>query len=130
MGKFKNTRSMEYTKQRVRELSQKRLTATPPKNYPLDEKIYRQALGNLLAAGHLKINGFESMKMETERFGTISDRVGVQRTLAFRNVIQHNGAGEAPHLVGYLESGNSIDKRYKLKGWFNEDGTIRIELVN
>ena len=64
MGKFKNTRTIEYTKQRVRELSQKRLPATPPKNYPLDEKIYRQTLGNLLAAGHLKINGFESMKME------------------------------------------------------------------
>ena len=130
MGKFKNTRTIEYTKQRVRELSQKRLTATPPKNYPLDEKIYRQALGNLLAAGHLKINGFESMKMETERFGTVSGKVGVQRTLGFRSVIQHNGAGEAPHLSGYLESGNAIDKRYKIKGWFNEDGTIRIELVN
>ena len=25
---------------------------------------------------------------------------------------------------------NILDKQYKLKGWFNEDGTIRIELVN
>lgn len=130
MGKFKNTRTIEYTKQRVRELNQKRLTATPPKNYPLDEKIYRQALGNLLAAGHLKINGFESMQLETERSGTLSGRTDIQRTLGFRSVLQHAGAGEAPHLSGYLESGNSIDNRYKLKGWFNEDGTIRIELVN
>jgi hypothetical protein len=127
MGKFKN----QYSKERVRKMSLERSSKMPPKNYPFDADIYRQALGNLLAAGHLKINGFESMQMETERGGTLlNDRVVLNRKLGFRSSIQHNGGGEAPHLVGYLESGNSIDKRYKLKGWFNEDGTIRIELVN
>ena len=120
----------QYNKERVRKMSLERSTKMPPKNYPFDADIYRQALGNLLAAGHLKINGFESMQLETERSGTLSGRTDIQRTLGFRSVLQHAGAGEAPHLSGYLESGNSIDKRYKLKGWFNEDGTIRIELVN
>jgi hypothetical protein len=121
----------QYNKERVRKMSLERSTKMPPKNYPFDADIYRQALGNLLAAGHLKINGFESMQVETERgSGHIPDKVYLNRKMGFRSVIQHNGAGEAPHLVGYLESGNSIDKRYKIKGWFNEDGTIRIELVN
>jgi hypothetical protein len=38
--------------------------------------------------------------------------------------------GERPHMTGYLTSANDNDKQYKLKGWFNEDGTFRIELVN
>jgi len=64
------------------------------------KRYISQALGNLLAAGHLKINGFESMQLETERSGTLSGRTDIQRTLGFRSVLQHAGAGEAPHLSG------------------------------
>jgi hypothetical protein len=41
-----------------------------------------------------------------------------------------NGMDDRPHFDGYLRSASEVDKKYKLKGWFNEDGTIRIELVN
>jgi hypothetical protein len=37
---------------------------------------------------------------------------------------------DRPHFAGYLRSASESDKQYQLKGWFNEDGTIRIELVN
>jgi hypothetical protein len=40
------------------------------------------------------------------------------------------GMNDKPHFDGYLRSASEVDKQYKLKGWFNEDGTIRIELVN
>jgi hypothetical protein len=32
-------------------------------------------------------------------------------------------------MEGYLSSGHPNDPKFKLKGWFNPDGTIRIELV-
>jgi len=47
----------------------------------------------------------------------------------FDTPIRHKDGGEKPHMTGYLESGNEMDKRYRLRGWFNEDGTIRLELV-
>jgi hypothetical protein len=38
--------------------------------------------------------------------------------------------GDAPHIEGYLESASDADNRpYRLKGWFNEDGSVRIEIV-
>ena len=50
--------------------------------------------------------------------------------ITFRN-FQKNGIGEMPHITGYLTSASDADKgKYRLKGWFNEDGTIRIELVD
>lgn len=129
MGRFANTKSMTYTKQRVRTLNAKRLTAMPPSGDVSKVDAYRQKLGKLLAAGHLKINGFSSMQIQKEPH-FLEHGVTIRRELTFSNVINHKGGGDAPHLTGYLESGNEIDSKYKIKGWFNEDGTIRIELVN
>jgi hypothetical protein len=41
-----------------------------------------------------------------------------------------SGMNDKPHFSGYLRSASEVDKQYRLKGWFNEDGTIRLELVN
>lgn len=129
MGRFAGTKLMEYSKQRVRTLNTKRSTAVPSSGDTDKLDAYRGTLGNLLAAGHLKINGFSQMKIEKEPH-FLEDGVTIRRELIFSNVIHQRGGGEKPHLKGYLESGNEIDKRYRIKGWFNEDGTIRIELVN
>ena len=43
--------------------------------------------------------------------------------------IQKAELGDAPHIRGYLQSASESDPLYHLKGWFNEDGSIRIELV-
>lgn len=130
MGRFANTKSMTYTKQRVRTLNAKRLTAMPPSGDVSKVDAYRQKLGKLLAAGHLKINGFRQMKTQREPHFLDETNVLVTHEVTFENRIAHKGGGDAPHLTGYLESGNEIDSKYKIKGWFNEDGTIRIELVN
>jgi hypothetical protein len=36
---------------------------------------------------------------------------------------------DKPHVTGYLTSAHDNDKQYRLKGWFNEDGVLRIEIV-
>jgi hypothetical protein len=129
MGRFAGTKLMEYTKQRVRTMNTKRSTTLPPSVDVSKVDNYRATLGNLLAAGHLKINGFRSMEIQKEPH-FLEEGVTIRREITFANVVNQKGAGERPHLKGYLESGNEIDKRYRIKGWFNEDGTIRIELVN
>jgi hypothetical protein len=129
MARFEGTKSMVYTKQRVRKINAQRATAIPQSGDVSKIEGYRHKLGKLLAAGHLKINGFSQMKTEKEPH-FLEDGVTIRRELTFSNVIHQHGAGEKPHLTGYLESGNEIDSKYRIKGWFNEDGTIRIELVN
>lgn len=129
MGNFAGTKSMVYTKQRVRKINAQRSTAIPKSGDVSKIDAYRFKLGKLLAAGHLKINGFSQMTIEKEPL-FLEDGVTIRRELTFSNTIHQHGAGEKPHLTGYLESGNEIDSKYRIKGWFNEDGTIRIELVN
>lgn len=129
MGRFAGTKLMEYTKQRVRTLNTKRSTAIPKSGNVEKLDAYRYKLGKLLAAGHLKINGFRSMQIQKEPH-FLEEGVTIIREVTFSNVVNQKGAGEKPHLTGYLESGNEIDSKYRIKGWFNEDGTIRIELVN
>ena len=56
---------------------------------------------------------------------------GVKKTIKLEyQMYNKNGMDDRPHFDGYLRSASEVDKKYKLKGWFNEDGTIRIELVN
>lgn len=129
MATFANTKSTIYTKQRVRTLNAKRLTAMPPSGDVSKVDDYRKKLGKLLAAGHLKINGFRKMETHIEPHYLLDGHT-ITHDISFSTVIVHKGGGQPPHLTGYLESGNQIDSKYKIKGWFNEDGTIRIELVN
>jgi hypothetical protein len=60
-----------------------------------------------------------------------NDVGGVKKTIKLEyQMYNQAGMDDKPHFDGYLRSASEVDKRYKLKGWFNEDGTIRIELVN
>ena len=86
-------------------------------------------LGKLQAAGHMRLNGMSSFdtKIDADVF---SDGKAIKSTTIKFDAIIEKGMGERPHMTGYLTSANDNDKQYKLKGWFNEDGTFRIELVN
>ena len=54
---------------------------------------------------------------EKTKIYTVKFQVGVEQ-------------GDKPHLVGYLESAANVDtKPYKIRGWINEDGTLRLEIV-
>ena len=87
-------------------------------------------LGKLQAAGHMRLGGMTSFDVKSERSpNELSENIINTTTIKF-NTILEKGMGERPHMTGYLTSANDSDKQYKLKGWFNEDGTFRIELVN
>jgi hypothetical protein len=121
-------RRKEYTKDKVKQLRiQRNLLKS---NDPLLADVYAKKVGKLRAAGHFTIDGFRKLiKSENDEFGIDNGKI-YETQLSFRSV-QKNGTGDKPHISGYLESASDADKgKYRLKGWFNEDGTIRIELVD
>jgi len=130
--KLRGTPRKTYTKAKVRELAEKRKNATA-KVDGVSDSAYQQKLGILQAAGHLKITGFMGFSVDSKLIDTgipQRDKTKVNEMIVKLVSTHQSTIGEAPHLTGYLESASSADgKPYKLKGWFNEDGTIRLELV-
>jgi hypothetical protein len=121
-------RRKEYTKDKVKQMRINRnLLKASDKNM---QDLYALRVGKLRAAGHFTISGFQKLiKKEDGELGIDNGKI-YQTGLSFRT-IQKNGIGDAPHINGYLQSASDADKsKYRLKGWFNEDGTIRIELVD
>lgn len=122
-------RRKEYSKDKVKQMRVNRNTLRAKD--PLVADLYAQKVGKLRAAGHFNIDGFSSYRKtrqsnETDVFGGVFST----HLITFRNY-QKDGIGEKPHITGYLTSASDADKsKYRLKGWFNEDGTIRIELVD
>ena len=125
MARFSNTKRNEYTSEKVRSMRSERknkkavVTGVSDQNYQL-------CLGDLIGAGHLKIEGFEKMEMQSEADTWAN---AISRTISFKHYTLNDGRGESAHARGYLSSGHPSDPKFKIKGWFNEDGTIRLELV-
>lgn len=120
-----------YTKESVKRLAEARRAKTP-KVKELPTEAFQNLLGSLKAAGHLEISRF--VRMETNELETFTGGPGlsmVEKNIRFRvSQDSKKSDGEAPHVTGYMESAFDGDKRmYRIKGWFNEDGTIRIEVV-
>lgn len=125
--KFANTKRNTYSKTKVRELRQKRKLIKPKKEGVTQEGLDR-ILGDLQAAGHLMINGFQSFRVDSEKVAP-ADLNRSSYSIKFDSYTE-DGLGERPHVAGYLQSASNADKvMYRIKGWFNEDGSIRIELV-
>ena len=126
------TKRKEYSTERVRKMRMERTLIKAKKDGVSDSQV-QHYLGKLQAAGHMKMNGFRSMKVEqdvvkdtiTNELGGVTKNIKVEYQL-----YNQTGMDDRPHFDGYLRSASDVDKKYKLKGWFNEDGTIRIELVN
>jgi hypothetical protein len=121
-------RRKEYTKDKVKQLRvQRHLLKASDANVQL---LYANRVGKLRAAGHFTISGFQKLiKSENAEYGIDNGKI-YETSVSFRT-LQKNGFGDAPHISGYLESASDADRnKYRLKGWFNEDGTIRIELVD
>ncbi|CAB4143558.1 hypothetical protein UFOVP449_219 [uncultured Caudovirales phage] len=124
--KFAGTKRNTYSKQKVRELRDKRKFAKG-KVEGVPEEYYIKSLGDLQAAGHLMINGFKSFGVDNEKQESGFSKGSY--SINFDTYTQE-GIGERPHMMGYLESASNADKHpYRIKGWFNMDGSIRIELV-
>ena len=121
-------RRREYNKDKVKQMRVNRNTLRA--RDPLVADLYAQKVGKLRAAGHFTIGGFSKLiKSEHAEYGIDNGKI-YETSVSFRTM-QKNGNGDAPHISGYLVSASDADKgKYRLKGWFNEDGTIRIELVD
>jgi hypothetical protein len=129
---LRGTKRKEYSTERVRKMRMDRVLTKAKKDGVSDSQV-QHYLGKLQAAGHMKVNGFRSMKVEQDVVkDTITNELGgVTKNIKLEyQMYNQNGMDDRPHFDGYLRSASEVDKRYKLKGWFNEDGTIRIELVN
>ena len=131
MARFAGTKRAQYTTDRVRKMRIERALVKAKKDGVSDSQV-QHYLGKLQAAGHMKVSGFKSMKIDSQSMG-----IGVQPDTAYLKTMNvefqtynQQGMNDKPHFDGYLRSASEVDKQYKLKGWFNEDGTIRIELVN
>lgn len=135
--RFAGTQRNYYTSQRVREMRSERKTKKATVTGVKDEH-YQHSLGDLIGAGHLKINGFENVSAEiniiqpTPNLNALipgtPGATNVKRQLTFNSYIE-NGRQERPHVEGYLTSGHPNDPVFRIKGWFNDDGVLRIELV-
>ena len=122
------TKRKAYSSSRVRKMRSERMLTKAKKEGVSNEQV-QHYLGKLQAAGHMRLSGMNSFdaKIDADLFD--EGRAMKTTTIKFNSIIE-KGMGEKPHMTGYLTSASDMDSKYKLKGWFNEDGTFRIELVN
>ena len=133
--RFSGTKRNIYTSEKVRQMRSERKTKKANVD-GVSDKMYQHSLGDLIGAGHLVINGFENVNTEISMTAPSASgpRVRaaggthIKRQLTFNSFIE-NGRNERPHVSGYLSSGHPNDPVFKIKGWFNDDGVLRIELV-
>ena len=128
MATFIGTKRNEYTKDKVRSMRSERKNKKA-KCSGVSDKDFQYYLGDLIGAGHLRIEGFNKMETSIEPLAVGAADNIISTNLTFRSLQIGDRDGTRPHLIGYLASGHPNDPKFKLKGWFNEDGSIRIELV-
>ena len=125
---LRGTKRNPYSSSKVRKMRSERMMTRAKKDGVSNDQV-QHYLGKLQAAGHMRLGGMRSFDTKIDADVFSDGRAIKSTTIKFDAIIQ-KGMGERPHMVGYLTSANDSDKQYKLKGWFNEDGTFRIELVN
>ena len=125
---LRGTKRKPYSSSKVRKMRSDRMLTKAKKDGVSNDQV-QHYLGKLQAAGHMRLGGMRSFdsKIDADVF---SDGKAIKSTTIKFDTILEKGMGERPHMTGYLQSASDNDKQYKLKGWFNEDGTFRIELVN
>jgi hypothetical protein len=126
---LRGTKRNPYSSSKVRKMRSEHMLTRAKKDGVSNDQV-QHYLGKLQAAGHMRLHGMSSFdsKIDADIFSNGSKAVKTT-TIKFATILE-KGMGERPHMTGYLTSANDSDKQYKLKGWFNEDGTFRIELVN
>ena len=126
--KFNGTRRV-YTGDRVRKMRESRKLKTPTVS-GVSTHNYLNCLGDLLAAGHLKINHRCDINVKDVVLSNQTSNIKqMHKEIKIIKQMSPDYPGESPDIVGYLQSGHPKDPTFRLKGWINTDGTIRIELV-
>lgn len=124
---LRGTKRKEYNSARVRKMRSERLLTKAKKDGVSNDQV-QHYLGKLQAAGHMRMGGMTSFDVKIDNLN--DDGMTLKTTTIKFDTFLQKGMNDRPHMSGYLTSANDSDKQYKLKGWFNEDGTFRIELVN
>ena len=125
--KVKGLGRATYSKDKVKQLRKNRMSLKAKDSNVQD--MYIRKVGELRAAGHMVVKGFRKL-IKSEHNELAFDKGKIYETQLSFQTLQKNGLGDAPHIEGYLESVSDADgKPYRLKGWFNEDGSVRIEIV-
>lgn len=122
-------RVAKYTKSQVKTLRAARSFAKSngSSKFITTDKEYQAYLGELKGAGHLQVNGYQSLQTNSQPniMGT-----GYKEMQLTFNIPLKGGSKDKPHFTGYLQSAADVDsKPYKVKGWLNEGGSIRLEIV-
>ena len=124
---LRGTKRKPYSSSRVRKMRSERMLVKAKKDGVSNDQV-QFYLGKLQAAGHMRLSNMSSFDVQIEA-GVNPGQALKETRITFATFIE-KGMGDKPHMTGYLTSASDSDKQYKLKGWFNEDGTLRIELVN
>jgi hypothetical protein len=119
-----------YTSEGIRKKRKERLSKKPLVN-GVPTVSYVQSIGDLIGAGHMRLCGPHKINVEKDVSAAYvpPDSHRLIYKIEMQSYEFEGGRGEAPHMSGYLTSGHPNDPTFRLKGWFNVDGTIRLELV-
>jgi hypothetical protein len=124
---LRGTKRKPYSASRVRKMRSERMLVKAKKEGVTNDQV-QHYLGKLQAAGHMRLSNMSGFDVQIEA-GVNPGQTLKETTIRFATFLE-KGMSDKPHMTGYLTSASDSDKQYKLKGWFNEDGTFRIELVN
>jgi len=133
MARYPGLNRAKYTTNSVKTMRMLRAKVKAKKDGVSDMQV-QQYLGDLQAAGHMIVNGFRNFKVSEEVTDDVSKLLNMEGVTKKNINIEYcvynkKGMEDRPHFSGYLRSASSVDKEYRLKGWFNGDGSIRLELV-
>lgn len=133
MIQYKVKKRKTYDSEKVRQLAANR-RKLKAKSSDISDDVLQKLLGDLKAAGHLSITNFHSMNVQADALKSPGIELTPHVIKFYKRRKKYDDpfipAGDAPDIVGYLQSASDADGApYKLRGWFNQDGTIRIEVV-
>jgi hypothetical protein len=119
----------KYTTEKVRKLrgNRKLLKTNGSSQVFTNDVDYQSFLGELKGAGHLNVNGFDSLQVESHQNHFYNQRHYKTYKLQYNVGVEN---GDKPHFSGYVQSASNVDKKpYKVNAWLNEGGNIRIEII-
>lgn len=129
MAVFAGTKRNHYTQAKIQKMRSERKTKKAKVDGVTDD-LYIRSMGDLIGAGHLRFIGISNINVKNEQVVLPHQQKMIKKTVELQKLNREDaGLGEGPDMVGYLASGHPKDPMFQLKGWINEDGSIRLELV-
>ena len=126
---FAGTKRAAYTQAKIQKMRSERKTKKG-KVDGVPNDVYIRSMGDLIGAGHLRFINVSDISVKNEQIVLPHPEKIIKKTIQLSKInYEDKGIGEGPDMMGYLASGHPKDPMFQLKGWINEDGSIRLELV-